>query len=69
MPHAAPSWRLWPQLRWISKTLCFIRIHHWMMSRTLGKPIACAVCSMKTRYYQMYVDRVEGGSERIKKDP
>lgn len=61
MPYARPSWRLWPQHRLISRALCFIFIHHWLMSQTLKKPLACTVCGKKTRYYEAY--------EKLQKDP
>jgi hypothetical protein len=69
MPRAAPSWRMWPQLRFLSRLLCVIGIHHWSMSKTLGKPILCTICSKKTRYYQVYIHLADGGTERINKDP
>lgn len=36
-----------------------IGIHHWYKSQTLRKPIACAVCSMKTKHYKEYTRLVE----------
>lgn len=70
MPHAAPSWRMWPQFRFLSRVLCFMGVHHWLVSRTLGKPIACVICSRKTRHYLEYIHRTgDSGTERIKKDP
>lgn len=54
MPYAKPSWRQWPELRWLSKSLCFIRLHDWLWSKSLGKPIACVVCGKRTIYYEQY---------------
>jgi hypothetical protein len=54
MPHVEPTWRIWPQWRLVSRALCFFGCHHWMMSRTIKKPIACAVCSKKTKYMEQY---------------
>lgn len=54
MPYAKPSWRQWPQFRWLSRTLCFFGNHNWMHSKTLGKPIVCCVCSKRSRHYTEY---------------
>lgn len=61
MPYTEPSWRLWPQLRGISRALCAIGGHHWLWSTTLKKPIACAVCGTKTKHFEEY--------GRLRKDP
>lgn len=61
MPRTEPSWRLWPQLRFFSRALCVVGIHHWMMSQTLKKPLACTVCSMKTVHFKAY--------EKMRQDP
>lgn len=54
MPYVKPSWRQWPQLKWLSRTLCFLGIHHWLYSKTLKKPLACSVCSKRTKHYAEY---------------
>lgn len=69
MPYAFPSWRTVPKYRVVSRVLCFFGVHHWIWSRTLAQPVACAVCPKKTKYYEEYLRRMDGGSERLKKDP
>ncbi len=54
MPHTKPSWRQWPLLRLFSRLLCVFGSHDWLYSKTIGKPIACALCQKKTVYYQQY---------------
>lgn len=54
MPYAKPSWRLWPQWRILSKMLCWIGIHCWLYSKTIGMAIACCMCQKKTKHYAEY---------------
>lgn len=56
MPYVPPSWRQWPQWRLLSRLLCVFFVHHWMRSKSLEDlPIACSVCSKKTKHYNTYV--------------
>lgn len=54
MPYTKPSWRLWPQLQWLSRLLCVVGIHHWMYSKTIAAPILCRICMKRTRHYLKY---------------
>jgi hypothetical protein len=50
---------MWPQWRPLSRLLCVFFVHHWMTSTTLKKPIACAVCSKKTKHMDEYLRRTQ----------
>jgi hypothetical protein len=56
VPYVEPSWRQWPQWRWLSRTLCVFGNHHWMKSKSLGNlPISCAICGKKTKHWNTYI--------------
>lgn len=59
MPHLekSDSWRINPRWRFVSRAFCFFGKHFWLMSRTLEKPIACAVCEKKTKHMAEYKQR------------
>jgi len=65
MPQVESSWRINnPGFRWISRTLCFFGIHHWIWSSTLKARIACAVCPKKTKRWAEYKLRVKDAMKR-----
>lgn len=60
MPYVDPSWRMWPQLRWISRTLCVFGSHHWLRSKGMNHlPVTCVVCQKKSEHYEEYVRRAK----------
>lgn len=59
MPYSKPSWRQWPSLKLFSRLFCVFGSHDWMYSKTLEKPIVCALCRKKTIYYQQYRKRFQ----------
>jgi hypothetical protein len=58
VPHYDPSWRAdRPRLRWASRLLCLLRIHHWLKSRRMRLPLLCVVCGRKTENWDAYRKR------------
>ena len=61
MPYVDPSWRIeslaW---RWLSRTLCFFRKHHWLKSSRTHERLMCVICRKTTALWHERMKKHSG---------